>query len=195
MGTGSGAVQSAFPSANMAGNLILAFVRMSGTSQTVTVTDSRGNAYTEAVGQTQTNDGHQSHLFYAKNITGGADTVTATFSGTNNHPWLAIYEYSGLSTTVPLDRTSTAQGSGTAVSSGSTSVTSTASELVFAGVGLPASYSGTATAGGGFVLGQRNTSTSPGATESALVTATGSYAGTFTLSSSANWSALVATFK
>jgi hypothetical protein len=195
MGTGSGTVQSAFPSANTAGNLILAFVRMSGTSQTVTVTDSAGNAYTEAVGQTQTTDGHQLHLFYAKNVAGRANTVTATFSGANNHPWLAIYEYSGLSTTVPLDRTSAAQGSGTAVSSGSTSVTSTASELVFAGVGLPASYSGTTTAGGGFVLGQRNTSTSPGATESAVVTATGSYAGTFTLSSGANWSALVATFK
>jgi hypothetical protein len=134
-------------------------------------------------------------LFYAKNILGGANTVTATFSGTNNHPWLAIYEYQGLSATSPLDRTSGAQGRSTAVSSGSTPVTSSANELVFAGVGLPSGYSGTETVGSGFVLGQRNTSTSPGATESALVTTTGSYTGTFTLSSSTNWSALVATFR
>jgi hypothetical protein len=59
------------------------------------------------MGQTQINDGHQTHLFCARNIAGGPNTVTATFSGTNNHSWLAIYEYSGLSTTAPLDRTST----------------------------------------------------------------------------------------
>jgi hypothetical protein len=168
---------------------------MSTTSQTVSVTDSAGNVYIDAVAQTQTSDGHQLHLFYAKNILGGANTVTATFSGTNNHPWLAIYEYHGLSATLPLDRTSAAQGHITAVSSGSTPVTSSANELVFAGVGLPSGYSGAETVGSGFVLGQRNTSTSPGATESALVTTTGSYTGTFTLSSSTNWSALVATFK
>jgi len=100
-----------------------------------------------------------------------------------------------LSATSPLDRTSSAQGTATAVSSGSTAVTSGVNELVFAGIGLPSGYSGTATAGSGFVLGQKNSSTSPGATESAFVTATGSYAGTFVLSSRTNWSALVATFK
>jgi hypothetical protein len=136
---------------------------MSSTSQTVTVTDSAGNVYSDAVAQIQTSDGHQLHLFYAKNIAGGSNTVTATFSATNNHPWLAIYEYRGLSATSPLDRTS--------------------------------GYSGTVTVGSGFVLGEQSTSTSPGATETALVTATGSYAGTFALSSSTNWSALVATFK
>jgi hypothetical protein len=194
MGSGVVSVQSAFPSANTAGNLILAFVRMSTTSQTVTMTDTAGNVYTQAVGQTQTSDGHQLRLFYAKNVAGGANTVSATFSGTNNHPWLAIHEYRGLSATSPLDRTSSAQGTVTAVSSGTTVITSSANELVFAGVGLPSSYSGTETAGSGFILSQKNTSTSSGATESALVTATGSYAGTFALSSSTNWSALVATF-
>jgi hypothetical protein len=194
MGTGVASVRLAFPSANTAGNLILAFVRMSSTSQTVSVTDTIGNVYIDAVRQTQTSDGHQLHLFYAKNVAGGPNTVTATFSGTNNHPWLAIYEYHGLSTASPLDRTSAAQGSSSAVSSGSTSVTSNANELVFAGVGLPAGYSGTETVGSGFILGQNSTGTSPGATESALVTTTGSYAGTFALSSSTNWSALVATF-
>jgi hypothetical protein len=195
MGSGVISVQAAFPGANTAGNLILAFVRISTTSQTVTMTDTAGNVYAEAVGQTQTSDGHQLHLFYAKNVAGGANTVSATFSGTNNHPWLAIYEYRGLSATSPLDRTSAAQGTAAAVSSGATGITSSANELVFAGVGLPSSYSGTETAGTGFILGQKNTSTSPGATESALVTATGSYAGTFALNSTTNWSALVATFK
>ena len=104
-GSGVGSVSTAFPVSNTAGNLILAFVRMSTTSQTVTLSDSAGNTYVQAVAQVQNSDGSQARLFYAKNILGApANTVTATFSSTNNHPWLAIYEFKGLSTTNPLDQ-------------------------------------------------------------------------------------------
>src|SRR5205823_752558 len=103
-GTGVGSVSVPFTSNNHAGNLIVAFVRMSTTWQTVNVTDSAGNVYTDAASQGQTADGHQIHVFYAKNIAGGANTVNAAFSSTNNHPWLAIFEFSGLSTTNPLDQ-------------------------------------------------------------------------------------------
>src|SRR4029077_7370981 len=136
-------------SGNTAGNLIVVSVRMSSTPQTVTITDSTGNSYVDAVSQAQTSDGHQVHIFYAKNIKAGANTVTATFSATNNHPWLAIYEYSGLSTTNPLDRTAHAQGSSASPNSGASAITSSANELVFAAAGFPNNYGGTATAGGG----------------------------------------------
>ena len=43
-------------------------VWMSTTSQTVSVTDSAGNVYADAVAQAQSTDGHQIHLFYAKNV-------------------------------------------------------------------------------------------------------------------------------
>jgi hypothetical protein len=167
---------------------------MSTTSQTVTVKDSAGNTYTDAVSQSQATDGHQIHVFYAKNVVGGANTVTATFSASNGHPWVAIYEYSGLSATSPLDVTAKAQGSGTAVSTGAGAATSSANELLFAGAGLPSSYSGTASAGAGYTLQLQNTSTSRAANEADIVTATGSYSGTFTISSSAQWSAVLATF-
>src|SRR5579864_9185983 len=184
----------AFPAGNTAGNLIIAFVRMSSTTQTVALTDSLGNVYTDAVSQAQTTDGHQVHIFYAKSILGGANTVKATFSATNNHPWLAIYEYRGLSATKPLDQTAHAQGSSSAPNSGATATTLSANELVFAGMGLPSTYTGTVSTGTGYSFLQRDTSTSPADNEAQGVNATGAYAGTFTVTPSTNWSAIVATF-
>jgi len=192
--TGAVSIPVSFLSANTAGNLIVVSVRMSSTSQTVTITDSTGNSYVDAVSQAQTSDGHQVHIFYAKNIKAGANTVTATFSATNKHPWLAVYEYSGLSTANPLDRTAHAQGSSTSPNSGASAITTNANELVFAAAGFPNSYSGTATAGGGYTLQQQDTGTSRAVTETTIVASTGTYAGTFTLSTSTNWSAVLATF-
>jgi hypothetical protein len=190
-GTGVSNVIAAFPSATTGGNTIIAFVRMSSTNQTVTVGDGSGNTYTEAVSAVQTADGHQIHVFYATNIKGGPDSVIASFSSTNNHPWLAIYEYTGA---MHLDRTAAAQGAGTAVSSGSTAVTTSATELVFAGLGLPASSTASIASGAGFTLLQQNPSGSPGANESNPVSVMGSFTGTFTLSTSETWTAVVATF-
>jgi hypothetical protein len=186
-----------FVSPNTPGNLIIAFVRMSSASQTVSVTDSAGNVYSDAVAQVQTADGHQIHIFYAKNIKGGSNTVTAQFSSTNNHPWLAIFEYSGLSTTSPLDQTSSAQGNSAAISSGGTAQTRAAAELLFSGLGLPVSSSVTMTAGSGYVLEQWDT-TSPGsraATEQSVVSSVGSFSATYSLSGSVTWSAVLATFR
>ena len=154
---------------------------MSTSTQTVTVTDSAGNTYTDAVSQAQTADGSQVHLFYAKNIAGGANTVTAHFSASNTHPWLAIYEYSGLSTTSPLDQKASAQGNSTTPNTGATPITTSANELVFVGAGLPSTSTITVTGGSGYTLGQQNTSTSRASTETRLVSATGAYTGTFSL--------------
>jgi len=194
-GTGVASISKGFASSNTAGNLIIAFVRMSTANQTVTVTDSNGNNYTDAVAQAQTSDGHQVHIFYAKNITGGSNTVTAAFSSTNNHPWLALYEYSGLSQSSPLDRTAHAQGSGSIISTGSSQSTTSGTELVFAGVGMVNNFAGTVTPGSGYALQQQDTNTSRAANETMPVAVSGAYAGKFTLSAATNWSAVVATFK
>ena len=195
-GSAVGSVSVAFPSANSGGNLIVAFVRMSTTTQAVSVTDSAGNTYADAVAQAQTTDGHQVHIFYAKNIHGGANTVKATFSATNNHPWLAIYEYSGLNSISPLDRVAAAQGGSTNVSTGLSGTIQNSNEVVFVGAGFNTpSFTGTVSAGGGYSMLQQNTNTSRAANESAIVSSTGSYAGTFSLSTTANWSAVLATFR
>jgi hypothetical protein len=194
-GSGQQSVSVRFPSSNHAGNLIIAFVRMSTTSATVTVSDSAGNIYKDAVSQVQSVDGHQVHVFYAKNVAGASNTVTAQFSARNNHPWLAVYEYSGLSATNPLDRTARAQGNGSVVSSGAAPVTASANELVFAAAGLPASYTGAIAAGSGYLMLQQDIGTSRAADAGAIVSATGSFAAVFGLSAGTNWTAVLATFK
>jgi hypothetical protein len=177
-GSGVGSVSVSFPTSNTAGNLIIAFVRMSSRGQSVTVTDSVGNAYADAVSQVQSNDGHQVHIFYARNIASGANTVKATFSAINNHPWLAIYEYRGLSTTNPLDQTASAQGNSATPNSGATATTASANELLFAATGLPSSYSGIVTAGNGYTILRQDTNTTPADNEGVAVTSTGAYAAT-----------------
>ena len=79
----------------------------------VTLSDSRGNIYTSAVGPTKySGNKTNAQVFYAKNIAGGANTVKATF-GTAVRSWgiLYIHEYSGIDQTNPLDVTAAASGS------------------------------------------------------------------------------------
>ncbi len=162
----------------------------------MTISDTAGNTYTQAVAQVQSTDGHQIRLFYAKNIAGGGNTVTATFSGSNNHSWLSVYEVSGLSTTSPLDKTASAQGSNSAsVSTGATSTLQSSSEFVFVGAGFNTpSFNGTVTAGSGYTLALQDTTNSRAANESSTSSSTGAVTGTFSLTKTANWSALIATF-
>jgi hypothetical protein len=193
-GVGVGSVSVAFPASTTPGNLIIAFVRMATPSQTVSVTDSAGNTYVDAVAHTQTLDGSQVHLFYARNISAATtNTVTATFSASNTQPWLAIYEYKGLSTSNPLDQTAQAEGSSSAPSTGPTPTTTSPNELVFAGFEFSSSY--WEAPGSGFTLQQYDTQNSPAATESMVVNSTGSYTASLALSSSPTWSAVVATFR
>ncbi len=193
-GSGVASVSAAFPASNTAGNLIVAFVRMSTATQTVSISDTAGNTYATAVGQKQDADGHQVFIFYARNIAGVANAVTATFSSTNNHPWLAIYEYSGLSATNPLDRTSAAQGSGFIASTGAPVAATSPDELIFAGAGFPFSFPGTVLGQSGYFFGQ-DTGTSRAANQALIVSATGSYAGRFPINTSTDWTAVLATFK
>ena len=67
-------------------------------------------------------------------------------------------------------------------------------ELIFAGAGFPASYTGTSAAGSTYVAGQQDNGTSPAINETAMVSGSGTYSGTFTINPAANWSALIATF-
>ncbi len=190
-GSGVTSISSAFPWNNTAGNLIVAFVRMSTTFQSVSVSDSAGNTYTNAVTQAQDNDGHQIHIFYAKNIAGGLNTVTAKFSAINNHPWLSIFEYQGLSKTNPLDQTAGAEGYSSIATT--RMVTTNGTELIFAAGGAPAtSYTGTFTAGSGYWQEQMDIGTSKAETEHRVMS--GAVAGSYTLSGNTNWSTAVASF-
>jgi hypothetical protein len=120
----------AYPLAQTAGNLNLVVVGWNDTTSVVSsVADSKGNAYTRAIGPTTGTSLTQS-IYYAKNIASGSNTVTVTFNNAAAYPDVRVLEYSGLNPTNPLDATASAAGSGSLANSGSATITS-ASELIF----------------------------------------------------------------
>src|SRR6185503_12080612 len=112
----------AFPSANTAGNWIAVAVRAGGTNQVVTVTDTRGNQYRKAVQFNVTLDSVTLAIFYAENISGGANTIQVSDSQSGTLR-LAILEYSGVATDNSLDVTAAAQGTSAAPASGTAATT------------------------------------------------------------------------
>jgi IPT/TIG domain len=186
--TSGSSVSVTYPATQTAGNLNVVGVMWGDTTSTVSsVMDSRGNAYTLAVGPTQTS-GLTSSIYYAKNIAAGSNTVTVTFNQTAGWPNVNVLEYSGLDTASPLDVAATASGSGMTANSGSATTTS-ANELIV-GAGNP---SGVFTAAGS---GFRNRiiNSFGGISEDRIVTSTGSYNATATMTSGA-WVMQMATFR
>ncbi len=126
----SASVPVTFGVAQTAGNLNIVVVGWNDTTSTVSsVSDSRGNTYTQA-GTTVTGTTLRQAIYYAKSIAAGSNTVTVAFSQAAAFPDVRILEYSGLDTSSPLDVTAGAAGSGTSMSSGAATTTS-AKELIF----------------------------------------------------------------
>jgi chitodextrinase len=135
----------AFGAATQSGDLIIVEVDWSSASTFTSLSDSQGNVYTQ-IGAEQSSAavGVKSRLYYAKNIRGGADTITSVVSGSPSYHELYIHEYSGLSATNPLDAYSVNVGSGSSFTSGSLTTTA-ANELLY-GVEID-SGAGSASAG------------------------------------------------
>jgi len=103
---------AAYPAAQTAGNLNIVVVGWNDTTAAVSsVTDSRGNTYTRAIGPT-TGTALSQSIYYAKNIIAGSNTVTVVFNQTAAYPDVRVLEYSGADTTNPLDVTAGASGTG-----------------------------------------------------------------------------------
>jgi glucose/arabinose dehydrogenase/PKD repeat protein/fibronectin type 3 domain-containing protein len=145
----SGTVNSlAFTNANTVGNLIAVYVVWDNSSE-VTLRDSRGNTYASVAPPTAwgANGTWRSQMFYARNIAGGTNTVTATFQGTiASFGRLYIHEYSGLDRTAPLDVSKASTGTARAMDSGS-ATTSNANDVIF---GAGSSTNNVTAAGTGF---------------------------------------------
>ena len=177
-----------FNSATVAGDLIVVGVYFGKPSSIASVTDSQGNTYTQIGSVVVAPGGMQSTaLFYAKNIFGGAETVTVSLNGVPQFPGLAIYifEYKGINRVDPLDGNAQAAGTSSLASSGNITTT-VAGDLLF---GFCVSDS-SCTAGSGFIarsrfennLGEDETLSNPG-----------SYSATAT--SNAGWTMQAAAFK
>ena len=160
-------------------------------SSVSSVTDTKGNIYSLAVGPTR-GTGLSQSIYYAKNIVAaaaGANTVVVKFSQTPAIPDIRILEYSGLSTTGPLDVTAGASGDSSSASSGSATTTA-ANELIFG-----ANTVATAAAGPGSTFTSRIITHSGDLAEDSIVSTTGSYSATAPLTSSGNWVMQMATFE
>jgi hypothetical protein len=187
--TASASVAITYPVVQTSGSLNIVAVGWNDTTSMVTgITDTRGNAYTLAIGPT-TGTGLRQSIYYAKSIAAGSNTVTVTFSKAAVFVDVRVLEYSGLDTVNPLDQAAGGVGSGTVASSGAVSTTS-ANELIF-GAGMTAAvFTGP---GSGFTS---RIITIPDAdiAEDRTVAATGSYSATAPNKTS-NWVMQVATFK
>jgi len=177
-----------FTGAQAAGNLNVVAIGWGDSTSTISsVTDTRGNTYNLAIGPTSFN-GMQQAIYYAKNIAVGSNTVTVRFNQAAGYPDVRILEYSGLDTTNPLDGKAAATGTGTAANSGSVTTTA-ANELIF---GAGTTGQGFTAAGTGF--SNRMINVFGNIAEDKIVSATGSYNATGTVSSAA-WIMQMATFR
>lgn len=197
-------VAKAFGSNPTTGNLNEVTVCWGGTDDTgIIVTDSQSNTYVSIQRVWDSGQNQGIEKFYSKNITGGATTVTATFSGAGrSYNRLLIAELSGLHTTAPLDvnagQFQASPGTGTdAITSGAMATTAEADEYI------TCSYqdsnelvpgSGTLSAGTSFVK-QIDGGTGIIALEHRNVSSTGAYAGTWTRSTNQRCSAIVSAYK
>lgn len=185
--------------ANNPGNLIVAsvgFVDVSGTT-TCSVADTAGNTYFAAGAKVRNaTNSYAIFTFYAWGInqSTSTNTVTFTLSTTSTFRRASVHEYIAANgmvwTSDPLDKTSTATGTGTALNSGS-QTTTTDGQLI---VGWGFVNSGTVSAGAGFRMRQP----SAGGVDLALVDANqvtaGSIAALETGSVSDAWGMRMATF-
>jgi len=121
----SGASTSvAFGSSTTTGNTIVVFVIWSNTS-TVTVSDTRGNTYVAVGTPIAWTSSYRAQVFYATNITGGTNTITARYQ-TSVSSFGVVYanEYRGVNTANPVDVIKSATGASATLSSGSFTTTS-----------------------------------------------------------------------
>lgn len=171
-----------------AGNAVIVAVAWATTGVTCTVDHGEG-AYTSARKQAfGTTDFVE--VFYFLSVAGGATTITATFSASATFRRMNGHEVSGLAASGVLDQVNSATGTGTALSAGNITTTQ-ADEYLFAG--FSHFTSATFTAGTGWTAG--GTPGVDGFNEYRIPTATGTFTGNCTASASADWIAVVASFK
>ena len=182
-----------FPIEQTAGDLNAVIVSWRGSVTIQTVTDTSGNAYSLAAGPTAGSNRTQA-IYFANNISGAAtNTVAVTFSAAPQIPDIRVAEYSGLDTSNPVDVKATTSGTSTTSDSGLASTTNGNDVLI----GANAVDGITNAAGSGYtnrVLTNYNNGDGD-IFEDEIVTSTGSYHATATISGSHAWVMQMVAFK
>jgi hypothetical protein len=182
--TSASSLAKAFTSATTQNNLLVVGVYTWGGTVS-SITDTLANSYILAT-SASTASGNNLYVYYAINKATGANTVTAHLSG--GGVMEDIHEYSGISTTAPLDQKKVSLGTGTAINSGSVA-TLVPDELIF---GF-AAVDGNSVTGAGATFTLRQNTGSGELSEDKIVATTGSYSATATCPST-TWAGAIVTF-
>lgn len=194
--TGSNtSVARAFSQPNTAGNLLVVAVSTYASETINAPTDSLNNTYIQAVTISQPGNAVAA-IYYVPNCKGGANTVTAHISPSDNIH-LHIYEISGIATSSPLDVAGTNILSNTnSLSVSTTSATTNPNDYVFAYFADNNSQE-TFVAGSGY--GDTEQTESPsgdaGFSEDKIVSSVGTQIATATASGRDSITALIVAFK
>ena len=186
---------SDFSSAAKNGDLILIFSHWDGAGITATATDNGGNTYTALGPAINIGSNNWIQAWYAGNILGTPNAFKVTYSAkTTSISLVDAIEYSGLATVAPFDTTTykSATGTGTALSSGASGVTTADNETI---IGL---FATVGAAGFPFTLGpgySQDTMDATSLVEHLDVSVEASYTASATGSNSTSWGAIVFGFK
>jgi glucose/arabinose dehydrogenase/PKD repeat protein len=190
--TNQSVVTVPYTNAQSAGDTNILAIGWNNTTSTITsVVDSAGNTYRLAVPKAAAS-GLSQAIWYSSNIkasAAGANTVTVTFSAATPYVDIRALEYGGLDPVNPFDVGTSASGNSASANSGTVTTTGS-NELIF-GAGI----TGGAFSAAGTNFTNRIITRDGDIAEDRIVTTAGSYNATATLSPSAGWVMLVATFK
>jgi hypothetical protein len=112
------ALSLSFPSNTVAGDVILVGFDFDKNASLSSLSDAQGNTFTEVGTPLMSPGGAQSRVYYARNIRGGADTVTVKLTANSAYIEVYLSEYLGMNKTSPVDAQAGAVGSAGNVSSG-----------------------------------------------------------------------------
>lgn len=186
-----------YTSNTTAGSLLVSTCSWSAAgSPFISITDTQTNTYNLGKSHTITNDANAiMRVDYAMNTAGGSTNSTQCLITNSSTIRSTVSEFSGVATSAALDKSASAQGSGTSAASGSVTPVED-NELFFVAARTDGSLSNTWTAGTDFTMRSRVPSGNERVgTESFVQTTAAAHDGTMTLSSSNAWAAIVVTFK
>jgi hypothetical protein len=117
--------------ATAAGNLVVVAFDYTGTTFT-SISDSQGNVFTQVGSEVVSPGGAATRMYYAKNIKGGAETVTVTLGDSTSSLEIYVAEYRGADPISPLDGSAQNVGPTDSPVTSGTFVTTSASDRIVA---------------------------------------------------------------
>lgn len=195
-----------FTTGVLAGHTLIGVVAWESSAASVptisSIVDSRGNTWTTTPDVSINSDGTVAIAVIRARVTTAfqaGDTVTITISLSRSRWAWQVDEFDDINATTPKNVTATSSGSGTNLTTGTTSATAQAYELVYAAFGFPAGRSPTVPSG--WSSSGSSVETSAGSSDRAALaawkytSATGTQAGSLTLASSGTWAGAIAAYK